>query len=590
MKNHRKKPVSIIFALFLSLVLLLPISGPAQASSVNSIDRVRALSPDFKGVASTLTIREDDSLINSFRDGDRFRLQLKPGIKWLRDSAGTYVDENGLSVATTISNANSGTANLIITIVSDTTMEINLPNGDPAFPITDNNVRDNMTIPLSVDFNGTTGEMYVIIDPLDSAVSAFDSNFTNVATVGHLPQIVDTSVRGWNEIATSLGSLTSGSKRTIKLNGNNDIPSDVFNAVLDKDVTLRFEVGIHLAQEINGTDISQRLTNDTKLHIPLNTNGISRDMFSAFTGITETRQFNIGNSIPNNIQFTMHMSLDRKNSRQHATLFRKTDNSLSRIATSTIDSNGWAAWPFEQIAADYLIIISKEVIAEEPPVPEAPEAPVEKPQEPEPTPPVWANPFKDINESDWFYDAVQFVHERGLLNGIGDNLFGHTETMSRGMMVTALWRLAGNPTGCESNFTDVAAEEWYATAVSWASANGIVQGHTETTFAPNASVTREQMAAILYRYAGHSAAVTTAGEAPVLAEFPDWPSVSDWGRTPLSWCYENGIIQGKATGTTTVLDPGGMATRAEVAAILKRFVDKGITGGPAGVAGFDRGT
>jgi hypothetical protein len=568
MKNCRKKLVSVFVTLFFSLALLLPVAVPANAVSVNSIDRVRALAEDFRGIASTLTIREDTSFLNDFRDGDRFRLELKPGVKWLRDASGTYVDEHGNPVVLTISNT-SGSASLIIH-VTDTSMEISIPYL-PTLPITGNGILDTMTIPLSVDLNGNTGEIYLVIDPLESGVSASENNFTDVATVGNLPQLVESGTRGWNGIVAALGSLTSGSKRTIKLNGNNDIPPEVFNTVRDRDITLRFEVINRLELEINGLDIAERLRGDTTIDFRLNTNNISRDMYSGFAGVTDTRQFTIYHGITDNTTFDMRLSIDRNYSRQHATLFRKSNNTLNQIASSTIESNGWATWTFEQVAGDYLVVISKDVLAETPII-EAPEPPGEKPQQPDIERP-WVNPFSDLFETDWYYEAVKYVHGHKLLTGTSATLFSPNQTMSRGMMVTALWRLAGSPVAGANNFSDVATGEWYTSAISWASAHGIVDGYSETTFAPNDSITREQMAAILYRYASHTGMDVTNVAAPAITTFPDWQAVSVWAETPFKWCYENKIIQGKSAGTTTLLDPKGLATRAEVAAIIMRYLD-----------------
>ena len=110
------------------------------------------------------------------------------------------------------------------------------------------------------------------------------------------------------------------------------------------------------------------------------------------------------------------------------------------------------------------------------------------------------NPFTDVKKTDWFYEAVQYVYENGMMSGTGDTTFSPDTTTTRGMIVTILHRMEGKPTAAGETFTDVAAGQYYADAVAWASANGIVSGYGNNLFGPNDPITREQMAAILYRY------------------------------------------------------------------------------------------
>lgn len=176
-------------------------------------------------------------------------------------------------------------------------------------------------------------------------------------------------------------------------------------------------------------------------------------------------------------------------------------------------------------------------------------------------------PFTDVSTSDWFYDDVAFVYENGLFSGTDSRSFSPNASMTRAMLVTVLYRLEGEPTVTgRSSFTDVRSGAYYEKAVIWAAANGIVTGTGSTSFSPDAKVTREQLAAILYRYAQYRKLDTDASAK--LNSFTDADSVSAYASEALGWAVSEGLING-ASGK---LMPKGDATRAQVAAILHRFV------------------
>lgn len=177
------------------------------------------------------------------------------------------------------------------------------------------------------------------------------------------------------------------------------------------------------------------------------------------------------------------------------------------------------------------------------------------------------NPFTDVKEGDWFYESVRYVFEKGLMNGTDSDRFSPEQSASRAMLVAMLWRLAGQPAVNEAApFTDVTANAYYAEAAVWAAENGIVKGYGDNRFGPNDPVTREQLAAILYRYAqvkGQDTAM--AGD---LSGFADQPS--GWASEPVRWAVGAGLLSGKGGG---VLNPTGNATRAETAAMLMRYLE-----------------
>lgn len=182
----------------------------------------------------------------------------------------------------------------------------------------------------------------------------------------------------------------------------------------------------------------------------------------------------------------------------------------------------------------------------------------------------WVNPFRDVTESDWFYDDVRFANQNGLFNGVEKDLFAPEEPMTRGMLVTVLWRLDGETAPkTATTFTDVDVNAYYADAVAWAAGSGIVNGVGGNKFDPEGNVTREQIAAILFRYASLKG-VDTAARADLTA-FPDAEKTSAYAHDALSWAVAAELVKGTKEGSTIYLDPQGSATRAQVAAILSRY-------------------
>ena len=181
-----------------------------------------------------------------------------------------------------------------------------------------------------------------------------------------------------------------------------------------------------------------------------------------------------------------------------------------------------------------------------------------------------ANPFTDVSEKDWFYGDVMFVYENGLMLGTSKTLFSPHGTATRGMMATILWRMGGSPVPKGKNsFTDVEAGKWYADAITWTAENRIFAGYGKDKFGPDDPITREQLAAIFYRYADYKGYdLTVKGN---LDKFKDADKITDYAKTAMQWAVGSGLVKGKSGN---LLDPQGTATRAEIAAMLHRFIEK----------------
>lgn len=203
--------------------------------------------------------------------------------------------------------------------------------------------------------------------------------------------------------------------------------------------------------------------------------------------------------------------------------------------------------------------------------PKSPEA--EKPQEPKPVEtekPAEAEksnlPFPDVREDAWYYDAVAEVYSRGIMTGLSETQFGPQLPASRGMVITILYRMEGQPAGGGNGFADVSVDSYYADAVAWAVEKGIVMGYGDRTFRPDDPITREELATILYRYGSSTGRDMT--QRAELSDYIDVGQISGYAYEPLSWARAAGLISGTDWGG---LHPGGRATRAEIAAVMERI-------------------
>lgn len=183
----------------------------------------------------------------------------------------------------------------------------------------------------------------------------------------------------------------------------------------------------------------------------------------------------------------------------------------------------------------------------------------------------WNNPFKDVKEDDWFFDNVRYVNENGLMSGTADNSFAPNDNLTRAMLVTVLYRLENEPEMKNAQwFTDVAEGQWYSDAVAWAAFNGIALGYGDGSFGIDESITREQIATIIYRYAQYKGYDVSVGEETNILSYTDFDEISEYAVSAMQYAVGSGLMKGK---TETELNPKDNATRAEIAAILNRFIE-----------------
>jgi hypothetical protein len=183
----------------------------------------------------------------------------------------------------------------------------------------------------------------------------------------------------------------------------------------------------------------------------------------------------------------------------------------------------------------------------------------------------YVNPFTDVKESDWFYDSVRYVYENNMFTGVEADKFEPQSNLTRAMLVTVLYRSEDEPEITESSgFKDVVAGSWYENAVAWAESNGIVNGYSDTEFAPNDNITREQISAIMFRFAQFKE-TAPEGEWAIQLDYADLADISDWASESVMYCKLKGIMLGNDNNEFKPLDN---ATRAEAAAIMQRFTEK----------------
>lgn len=183
-------------------------------------------------------------------------------------------------------------------------------------------------------------------------------------------------------------------------------------------------------------------------------------------------------------------------------------------------------------------------------------------------PPVW--PFTDVSDTDWCYDAVAYVYERGIMNGYSQDTFGPQNRLSRAQLAQILYNLEGRPQtdSVSGSYGDLTPGAWYEDAISWAVKSGVLSGYADGNMRPNQAVSRQQLAAMLYRYAQHKG--SDVSQSADLDGFQDRDQVAAYAQAPLQWAVAAGIVNGTSADT---LSPNGSASRAQTAVMLMRFCD-----------------
>ena len=328
---------------------------------------------------------------------------------------------------------------------------------------------------------------------------------------------------GWDDIRDELENAENGDEITIDMGDETKVPAEIFESLAGKDVDVTFDLGVNL-----------------------DTSGIPVNVINTITGEVGTVQITLAHDGEFGFTMTLTAPLGKENAGYWANLYHYDEDAeaLNFEAAAKIDEDGTVTIPFSH-ASQYAIVIDTHSHA---------------------TVDV-SDLFIDIAPDAWYKDAVQYAYDNGLMTGVSDTEFAPEATTTRAMIVSILARLEGVTTAEAAGFADVDDNDWYATAVNWAANVGVVNGYEDNTFRPNTAITREQLAAILMNYAAYKGEDVSARAS--LDNYTDQPST--WAQEAMQWAVAEGLISGVTADT---LQPQGAATRAQVAAILQRFLSE----------------
>ena len=330
--------------------------------------------------------------------------------------------------------------------------------------------------------------------------------------------------------------------------GSTKLDKEVFETLAGKDVTLVIDLGDGVSWTVNGSDISEDTDFvDIDMGVTMNSDGIPVDLINAITGERSSVQITLAHDGAFGFTMTLTAPLGKENAGYWANLYHYDERAeaLNFEAAAKIDEDGSVTIPFSH-ASQYAIVIDTHSHA---------------------TVDV-SDLFIDIARDAWYKDAIQYAYAGGLMTGVSDTEFAPEATTTRAMIVSILARLEGVESAEAAGFADV-DDEWYATAVNWAANVGVVNGYEDNTFRPNTAITREQLAAILMNYAVYKGYDVSARAD--LSHYSDADSISSWANDVLLWAVAEGLLTGVTDDT---IAPQAHATRAQVAAILQRFLSE----------------
>ena len=380
----------------------------------------------------------------------------------------------------------------------------------------------------------------ITVSGTNNATSSIIASFT----VKSQPPIIPPTVS--EKTIDAIQDAKPGETVTVDLShGSTKLDKEVFETLAGQDITLVIDLGDGLSWTVNGTDIPEDADFvDIDLGVTMGSDGIPVDLINAITGEHGSVQMTLAHDGAFGFTMTLTAPVGAENAGYWANLyhFNEEANTMTFETAAPIGDDGSVSLSLSH-ASQYAIVIDDHNHG------------------------VVTLPFTDVSDSDWFYDPVCYVYSQGLMTGTSATTFEPNTSLSRAMLVAVLHRLEGSPAASAGDFTDVADGDWYAQAVNWAASVGVVNGFDDGTFQPNTAITREQLAAILRNYVAYKGLdVTATGD---LSTYTDANSVSDWAKESVEWAVDQGLISGMTVDT---LEPQGLSTRAQVAAVLQRYL------------------
>ena len=346
---------------------------------------------------------------------------------------------------------------------------------------------------------------------------------------------------GWEDIVDELADAEDGDTITIDMNGETEVPGEIFEEVAGKDVTVEFELEDGISWTVNGQDIPTGTDfTDLNLGVDLGTKGIAVDVINTVTGELGSVQITLAHDGEFGFALTLTAPLGKENAGYWANLYHYDEDAqaLNFETSGKIDDEGDVALRMTH-ASQYAIVID------------------EKSHQ---------LPFEDVTSGAWYEGAVRYAYLHDIMEGMSATKFSPNISLTRAEAVQVLYNLEGQPTvSGNAAFPDL-VEEWYKPAIAWAEQTGVVDGYEDGTFRPGQPVNRMEFAQMMYHYAEYKGYDLTArGD---LSRYPDGGTVAGWAQTAMEWANGNQLINGHDDGT---LEPGGTTTRAQAASILMRF-------------------
>ena len=351
--------------------------------------------------------------------------------------------------------------------------------------------------------------------------------------------------KGWEDIQQELENAKDGETITIDMNGETEVPGEVWETIAGRDVTVILDMGENVSWTVDGNDVPAGASfGDMDFGVNLNTTGINVDVINAITGEVSSVQITLAHDGEFGFILTLTAPLGAENAGYWANLYHydEDDETLNYETSGEIKEDGTARLRMTH-ASQYAIIIDKQT---------------------------HQLPFTDVASGAWYEQAVRYAYLNGIMAGTSGTAFQPNGTLSRAMAVQILYNLEGQPDISGENlgypYSDVDASQWYGDAVYWARITGVAEGDGDGTFRPTDSVTRQEFAQMLYNYAKYKDYDLSAqGD---FSTFPDSGNIAGWAETAMSWANGEGLINGHENG---LIDPTGTATRAQAASILTRF-------------------
>ena len=446
--------------------------------------------------------------------------------------------------AQTVTLTNTGNQEVTVTLPTSTnyiiTARTNFENGTAI--LAPNDTATFTVQPKAGLSAGTYSDTITVSDTNNNVTSSITASFTVKSRPSYNPPTVS------EETTDAIQDAQPGETVTVDLSGGSTkLDKEVFEALAGKDVTLVVDLGDGVSWTVKGSDVPENADfTDIDMGVTMNSDGIPVDVVNAITGERGSVQLELAHDGAFGFTMTLTAPLGAENAGLWANLyhFDEKAGTMTFETAAPIGSDGSVSLALSH-ASQYAIVIDNHNHG------------------------VVTLPFTDVSAGDWFYDPVCYVYSQGLMTGTSATTFEPNTSLSRAMLVAVLHRLEGSPAASGSDFSDVADGDWYAQAVNWAASVGVVNGMGDDTFQPNAAITREQMAAILRNYAVYKGMdVTATGD---LANYSDAASVSDWAKESVTWAVGEHLISGVTDDT---LAPQACATRAQVAAILQRYLSE----------------